>query len=244
MSSADAQIISLSPICRGCPIGQATIYSPTFSIDPEMIDRIKIGARAFPQHRRLFNEGDRLDELSIIKSGWAYRFRDLSNGRRQILAFYIPGDAIPFEALSYPGRAIPYSAKTLTAVSLCVFSMSEFIRLLNSTTSQLSEYQEAMRRHSERIYNQLADIGRRSALGRVAGLILSLDARLRRRGLVTTNEYHFPLRQEHIADALGLTSVHVNRTLASLRRDGIVELSDQKLKILDRKSLEILHADE
>ncbi len=79
--------------------------------------------------------------------------------------------------------------------------------------------------------------GRRTALGRVAHLFCELLLRLQISGLVEDDSYDFPLTQVQLADCLGLTSVHVNRTLQQLRKDGLIELRDRKLRILDRAGL-------
>jgi CRP-like cAMP-binding protein len=84
---------------------------------------------------------------------------------------------------------------------------------------------------------RLVDIGRRSAIGRVAQLILEIEDRLGERDQVRDGAFHFPMRQEHMADALGLTTVYVNRTLDRLRKEGVIDFKRDRMKIINRALL-------
>jgi Crp-like helix-turn-helix protein len=96
---------------------------------------------------------------------------------------------------------------------------------------------KAMRRHCAAMNRRLVDIGRRSAIGRVAQLILEIEDRLGERDQVRDGAFHFPMRQEHMADALGLTTVYVNRTLDRLRKEGVIDFKRDRMKIINRALL-------
>jgi CRP-like cAMP-binding protein len=83
----------------------------------------------------------------------------------------------------------------------------------------------------------MMDLGRRSAIGRVSQLLVEIERRLGERGGVQGNQFYFPVRQEHLADALGLTAVYVNRTLDRLRKDGIIEFERDRMQIMDHVTL-------
>lgn len=92
---------------------------------------------------------------------------------------------------------------------------------------------EAATIYMENVYRRTTDIGRRTARGRLTQLILELMSRTSRNNLGTSGAFPFPLKQEHFADALGLTVVYVNRTLTNLRRDGIIDFDRQRMSILN-----------
>jgi CRP-like cAMP-binding protein len=175
--------------------------------------------------------------VHTLYSGWAFRYKQLSDGRRQILAFVIPGDIVTPEMLCSGAYPVPFSIKTLTDVCLCSFEIKKFSGMMSSE-AQAERLKQMEEHYVGAIYRRMTDIGRRSAAGRLAQLILELERRLSRRKLTRGKTFDFPLRQEHLADALGLTTVYVNRTLANFRKDGLIELSRQEMTILDIRTLQ------
>ena len=113
-------------------------------------------------------------------------------------------------------------------------------------TSELQEKRVAeMGEHFvTNMYRRLTDVGCRSAAGRLAQLILELEFRLKQRMLTRGNVFDFPMRQEHLADALGLTTVYINRTLSSFRKGGVIELERQKMTIRDMGALRAIAEEE
>ena len=161
----------------------------------------------------------------------------MADGRRQILSFLVPGDSIIIEGLCFPDEPLPYSVKSLTDISVCAFDLNEMIELTSSTDAQNKSVAKAMRRHVVAMNRRLVDVGRRSAIGRVAQLILEIEDRLGERGHVHDGAFNFPMRQEHMADALGLTTVYVNRTLDRLRKEGVIDFKRDRMKIINRALL-------
>ena len=111
------------------------------------------------------------------------------------------------------------------------------VNLTSAEGVQAQYFAKAMRDHLVSLNQRLVDIGRKSALGRVAQLILELENRLRKRGLSVDGRFEFPVRQEHLADALGLTTVYVNRTLDRLRKLELIEFKRNWMRISDIKAL-------
>ena len=120
---------------------------------------------------------------------------------------------------------------------MCAFALNEMIELTSSTETQTRSVAKAMRRHCAVMNRRLVDVGRRSAIGRVAQLILEIENRLDERGQVRDGAFHFPMRQEHMADALGLTTVYVNRTLDRLRKEGVIDFKRDRMKVINRALL-------
>jgi CRP/FNR family transcriptional regulator len=168
-----------------------------------------------------------------ICEGWALRFKRFKDGRRHILNFLIPGDLIYTAFTECPG----YSVQALTDVRYCRFSRTGIEEHMLANRATLDAL--IARGINERM--QLAAtavaLSRFDASGRIAHLVLHLRDRLAARGLVSGESSPFPLRQSHIADATGLTTVHVSRTIGAFRKDGIFAVEDGMLKIFDLAKL-------
>src|SRR5690606_34307707 len=125
--------------------------------------------------------------------------------------------------------------EAITDVRYRNFNRTELKSLICSHPDMLERFSAAWVEERSRADQLIVDLGRRTADERIARLILSLGERLARRNMVRESplEFAFPLRQHHIADATGLTSVHVSKVLTEFRRDGLIKLSDRSLTILE-----------
>lgn len=229
--------------CGTCALAPVTVYSPTACADPTQITNLRKEIRHLAADKTIARLGENIPFLHTLESGWAFQFRMLSDRRRQILSFIIPGDIISLELLLWDAPALPFSVRSLTPVRLCTFERTAMKAVLGKTPAQVTKLAEEAATYMENVYRRTTDIGRRTARGRLAQLILELMSRLARRNLGSSESFPFPLKQEHIADALGLTVVYVNRTLTNLRKDGIVEFDRQKMSILNLEALQSI-ADE
>ena len=191
--------------------------------------------RASRPRQSLYRADTVLEHVHILCEGWAYRFVSLSGGRRMILAFLLPGDLISATAV-FSDR-IGSSVQMITAGRYCLYRREEFQRILFDKDPALSVWGKYNRAEQEGIEQKLADIGRRSAEERIARLILGIVRRLRLKGLQGQGDIPFPLTQQHIADAAGLTPIHVSRTLNVFRQKEIMSLSHGHLVIHDQKRL-------
>ncbi len=191
--------------------------------------------RILPPKRNIYREEMETDEVFTLYDGWAFTYKLLPDGRRQILDFLLPGSFIGMHVLWF--KAMPHSVQSLTSVSLCIFDKEMFRDLLRRKSEyewELLRYSASCRALSD---ERLSDLGRRTAKERIARLVLMLHDQLAVRGLVKGGAFPFPLRQEHIADALGLTKVHVSRTLQGLRHEGLLEVERDTATIHDLKGL-------
>lgn len=223
--------------CGTCALAPVTVYSPTVCADPTQITNLRKEIRHIAADKTIVRLGENLNFLQTVESGWAYQFRTLSDGRRQILSFIIPGDIISLELLLWDALALPFSVKSLTPVRLCTFERTAFKAILGKTSAQEAKLAEEVALYMENVYRRTADIGRRTARGRLAQLILELMGRTARRNLGSSELFPFPLRQEHFADALGLTVVYVNRVLMTLRNDGVIDFDRKRMSILNLDAL-------
>ncbi len=175
----------------------------------------------------------------IIQAGWAYRYERLDDGRRQILNFLIPGDIIDIEALMFPDAPASFSVRALTDLDLRSLPASDLREMAERSENQRRAFEEAVRLHLRALGERLVDIGQRGAPGRLARLFADLHDRLAERALVAGDgAFDLPANQDHIADALGITPVHVNRTLRSFRASRLIEIERRRARILDRAALD------
>ncbi|HEY9217930.1 MAG TPA: Crp/Fnr family transcriptional regulator, partial [Phenylobacterium sp.] len=166
--------------------------------------------------------GAELSGPSLLTSGWACRRARLADGSRQIFAFLVPGDL--FDGRRLTGRA-RNGVFALTPVE--TISASPLLEAVDDVDLHhgLADAIEAMRTEQEKLLlDHIVRLGSLTAYERLAHLILDLRERLARIGLADEHRLPMPLTQETLADALGLSVVHVNRTLQQLRRERLIEL--------------------
>lgn len=180
----------------------------------------------FRMHQFLARENERPDAMLAIQEGWACRYRVLPDGRRQITALYLPGDYCdPQWAL------VGLSSQPVVAITN-VRALQLPCRIPSSAGFDGRHgFWRALSSMIERQTNWLVTLGRKTASERVAHLLVELFERMRDAGLAYGQQCAMPLTQMEIADIIGLTPVHVNRTLQSMRAKGLVELQSKWLRI-------------
>ncbi len=229
---------ALPPLaCADCRLGRFAIYGPTKATSPNEIYIHRRGMLTIQAGKTFLREGEKPLQSYTLYSGWAFGYKQLADGRRQILSFLLPGDSVILENLYFPNLPLPYSVKTLTAIAVCTFTLGDMMRLANAQGAQSQRLSDEMYKHMGSLNQRLIDIGRKSAMGRLAQLILDLEMRLRHRGLSADGQIEFPAKQEHLADALGLTTVYVNRTLDRLRKLDLIDFKRNWMVIKDFEAL-------
>lgn len=177
-------------------------------------------------------------DVFVLCTGWAFRYLQIRDGRRQILQFLLPGDILSPATIFE--RTYLVSAKALTDVMLSGFARSE-IRERCVTGSNLQSAVANTSIAETRDAAELATtLGQCSAEERIAFLLLRLIPRIAARNVIHEHRYPFPLRQQHIADAVGLTPVHVSRVFSLLRERGVLSMSEGVLRVFDMGELERL----
>lgn len=232
----------MSLACGECKVGKSTIYAPTFCRSPDQVQAKRTRVVRVRPRQIIQRAHETPTAIYTIKSGWACRAVHFSDGRRQIVSFLLPGDAVNTEAMWQRRLEADVTTRALTEVTLCAFEPAAMHDMISASDEQrfaLASFQRRTQAMSER---RLVDIGKRRAVARVARLVLDLESVLRERRLCSGDVVDFPLRQEDVADALGLTAAHVNRTLVGLRRDGVFELRQGKAHFHDRAELERIGA--
>jgi CRP-like cAMP-binding protein len=185
-----------------------------------------------PAGKEIYFEGERSAHLYLMIEGWAYQYQTLRDGRRQILDFSLPGTLLGISP--GPATKMPHTAESLTGVTVAAIPREWLREIFVREPDFAMRVVSAAGDTINQAYDNLTDVGRRTAYEALARLMLRLFTRIRTQCPDTWgNSVELPLTQAHIGDALGLTSVHVCRTLGTLRRDGVLKLRDGTLTILD-----------
>jgi CRP-like cAMP-binding protein len=220
--------------CDACPWRQGDIFKLVSPSDIAAINGFKRDHINVPAGRTLIRRDTKQSTFYTLFQGWAYRYATV-NGGRQIFHFCLPGDLVGVQA-PLTGR-VPYTVQTLTDASLCVFECDGLELLFERHPNLAFEVARMAASEAALMEIHLSTIGRRSAESRVAYLLAELYTRLRQRKLTIDNTCMLPLTQEHLADALGLSTVHVSRMLRVLNDDGLARLDRGHLTILDLTGL-------
>lgn len=194
-----------------------------------LVDRLTLRSLALPPNRQLVDAGEVGSGLFRIVGGWAYRFRRNANGCRQILDFLMPGEIVGLQAALL--GVSEHSVRSLTPLRVSAIDgrlLSEAFRGEPDLALRLARHVAA---EASRVDELLSVVGCGDAMQRLAFLMLSLYRRQERGGGIDPLDCPFPLRRQHMADALGLTGAHINRTLNRLRQDGIAAINNQRLSI-------------
>ena len=224
--------------CTACPLRRLPIFKPNTREEVAFIEGMRTAQVDIRASETIVREGQNSPPLYSVFSGWAFRYKTLSDGRRQILNFLLPGDLIGFQAHMLDDAA--HGVEALTDVRLCQHARGK-IWTLYQNYPELAFDVTWLTAHEERVIDEaLVSIGRRSALERVAMLLLHLFKRARALGLTQGNILDLPVTQQHIADALGLSLVHTNKTLRRLRKRGLFSLERQRFELHERGAMEKL----
>jgi CRP-like cAMP-binding protein len=209
--------------------------APLDAEDERLLQDAAGAARHIPARKDIVREGDPIGQGFILLDGWAYRARILSDGRRQILHFLLPGDMI---GLCFHLR--PAALTTITALTDVVLCPAPVANAEQGGEGLAAAYALSRALEEEHLLRQITRLGRLSAYERITDWLLETGERLARAGAGEEDQFQLPVTQEAMADMLGLTSVHVNRTLQAMWRDGLLRIQGGKVTILDRSRCEQL----
>lgn len=205
--------------------------------DPELraLEQVTAHPKAFAARKDLIREGDPSGPVLVVLEGWAFRYKVLPSGARQIMAFLMPGDACDLHIGML--AEMDHSIQTVTGASVATISRADMDEMMASYPRIARAMYIAQLIDEGTLRAWIVSLGRRSSIERVAHLILELFLRAVRIGLSDGTTMELPLPQAVLADALGMTPVHINRILQELRRSGAIELSRGVLRIKDPAAL-------
>ncbi|PVA09240.1 Crp/Fnr family transcriptional regulator [Pelagivirga sediminicola] len=176
--------------------------------------------RCFEIGTDLMREGEKNSTAYILLDGWVLSYKLLRSGERQIVDFQVPGDFLGLRSLLL--RTADHSIEPVTPIIAVEIGMTDLLRIFRESPRLAAAMLWALSTDGAVVVERLVSLGRRDAIERVAHFFLELGARLKVVGLATGDGYACPLSQYHLADALGLSAVHINRVLRQLREEELM----------------------
>lgn len=173
-----------------------------------------------PAHRDIVSPGQKVDHSCLVVEGLAGRFDQMRDGRRQITAIYIPGDMCDLHSAVAPVAG--WGLEALTTTTVLLIPHSDILAASRTHPGLALALWRDTTADASILAKWVGNVGRKDAGARLAHLLCELGVRMEQAGLGTRRRFALPVTQAQLADALGLTSVHVNRTLQILRRDAVV----------------------
>lgn len=189
----------------------------------------------FPAGKTIVALNEPVDKIYIVTSGWSLRARYLDDGRRQIINFQLPGDY--FDLMSLVGARSDHTISAATDTTLRIYDGQDYLRAIQRSHRLAAAFWWVTVQEETILRQQIVRIGRMSAQERIANFILELN---RRQNIADGDRDDFvplPVPQAFLADALGLSVVHISRSLTSLKARDLVKTSRRGIEIIDRDSL-------
>ena len=221
----------------GCDrfIAKLSAASSLSAPDQHALSQMCRNARTVAAKHDIISEGDKPDHVHVVLEGWAARYKILADGSRQITAILLPGDFCDLHVTILARMDHSIGALSQTRVAFVPHQIMQDLPLhrpeLGRALWRATLIDEAILR------SWIVNLGRRDALERIAHLFCELHARLLLVGLVDEGHFALPLTQDVIADATGLTSIHVNRVLKQLRAPELIVLTKGELTTRDVREL-------
>lgn len=207
------------------------LHSPLGDADRDALLGLPHVVRRLEPHADVVREGEPPTHCGVIVSGFAYRYKSTGDGARQIVALHIPGEALDFQSLFL--ETADHSVQMLTRGEVAFVPRDAMQAIVRSRPEIGNAILVTILVEASIFREWVLNVGRRDARARLAHLLCEFALRLEAQGLECEYGYELPMTQEQLADALGLTSVHVNRTLKQLAADGLIVRDKRHVGIPD-----------
>lgn len=222
--------------CLECPLRKIDHFREFTPPELEFVRRFRKGEFHADAGTTILVEGSHSAHLYTVLEGWGFRYKIMEDGRRQILNYIVPGDMIGLQGAVFDEMA--HSVEALTPMTLCVFERDHLFSLFQKHAGLGYDLTWIASREESILDEHLLSIGRRTALERAAYLLAFLYDRGKAVGLISGNRRQLPLTQAHIADTLGLSIVHTNKTLRKLAAKNLVRWLDRGCEVLNPEGLQ------
>ncbi|MBE1204947.1 Crp/Fnr family transcriptional regulator [Aminobacter carboxidus] len=221
--------------CESCPLRQMPTFRAFDKEELAFVSNFKRGELAADKGATLLSEGSNSAHLFTILAGWGFRYKLLEDGRRQILNYVLPGDMIGLQG-GLMGE-MQHSVEALSPMLLCMFERDRLMELYRGYPGLAYDITWIASREERMLDENLLSVGRRSALERAAYLLAFIASRARKVGMGGKGDVDIPITQQHVADTLGLSVVHTNKTIRKLIDRKLVQWRDGGCKVLDIEGL-------
>ena len=224
--------------CVNCPIRKSPIFQAMDSETLEYMQRFKVGELVVEPGTPLMSEGSNAPQLYTALSGMGLRYKLLEDGRRQVISFVFPGDFLGLQ--SGVMREMTHSVEATTNMRRCVFDRSELFNMFRHMPGRGFDLTWLAATQERFLGEAMTSIGQKSATERIAWAMSRVFRHLQAMGEGKGKSVPMPYRQQDLADALGLSLVHTNKTLARMREKQLMSWSDGLLTVSDIEALEEL----
>ena len=206
-------------------------YAPLSPGDANAILTLPHVRKSCSKDGYLVRDGQEVSDCTLLLSGFAYRQKLLRSGARQIISFHIPTEFVDLQNGLL--AVADHSVQCLSGCEVAVIPRRALLEVADASPNiRIAMWTDTLIDAS--IFREwVVNVGRRDSRARIAHLLCELAVRLEQIGKGADGTFEFPLTQEQLADATGLTPVHTNRTLQNLRKDGLIQLTSKSLKVLD-----------
>ncbi len=221
--------------CEECPLRPLEVFRPFEKEELAFVSKFKRGELSVDKGATVLVEGTHSAHLFTVLSGWGFRYKLLPDGRRQILNYLMPGDLIGLQG-SLMGE-MQHSVEALSPMLLCMFERDKLQELYRNHPGLAYDITWIASREEQMLDENLLSVGRRTALERAAYLIAFISARAASVGLNGKKQVEIPITQQHIADTLGLSLVHTNKTIRKLADRNLVKWRDRGCEVVDIEGL-------
>ena len=221
--------------CKNCPLRGRDLFQGMSSDDVRLTQRFKSGELVVDPGTSVLMEGSNAPQLYTALSGMGLRYKLLPDGNRQVVNLVFPGDFIGLQA-GMMGE-MSHSVEATSHMTLCVFNRADFYDWFTTNPTRAFDLTWLAATEEHFLGETLTTVGQRTAKSAIAWALLKVFARAEALDLTKERSMPFPYRQQDLADLLGLSLVHTNKTLTQLRQSQLVSWADGILKINDRNGL-------
>jgi CRP-like cAMP-binding protein len=214
-----------------CIVGQFQRIADLSTEEADLLDAFEREPRVHEEGAVLWEVGAPVREFHTLTRGWACSMCVLPGGERQVLEVFLPGQIMGLRELGF--LRTQASLVALTEIEACPFPRQRLTDLFEKSARLTELFFLLQVREQSMLTERIISVGRRPAAERLAHFVLEIKSRLRTNG----STFEFPLRQDLIGDALGLSSVHVSRTLSQLRDEGLMCVAHGRVEIMDLDGL-------
>ena len=221
--------------CEFCPLRRKSIFDPMSKDEVRMMQRFKVGELVVDAGTQLLMEGSNSPQLYTALHGMGLRYRILKNGKRQVINMIFPGDFIGLQA-GVMGE-MGHSVEATTRMTLCVFDRHALWNLYKDWPERAFDLTWIAAVEEHFLGDALSTLGQRTAIQSVAWALSRIYIKADALGLVKDQAMSLPFKQQDLADALGLSLVHTNKTLAAIKERQLALWSEGTLRIFDLEEL-------
>ena len=224
--------------CEKCPLHPRPVFRALSDDELSFVAQFKKGELSVDKGGTVLAEGTRNPHLYTILSGWGFRYKLLSDGRRQIVNFAMPGDMIGLQG-TLTGE-MQHTVEALSPMLMCVFERDELMSLFRAHPELAYDVTWIAAREESTLDEHLLSVGRRSALERLSYLLAFIAERASDVGLFNGTPMVIPITQQHVADTLGLSLVHTNKTVRKLSQKKLLHWRGGACELLNLDGLKSL----